>query len=75
MANNNLKRKEENLRRRKKTLIKKVNEFGKDFDFEAALILSKNGRYFTFRSLDQDTWLLSMEQIVIHCNSLYCLPS
>jgi SRF-type transcription factor (DNA-binding and dimerisation domain) len=64
MGNNNLKRKQENLRRRKKTLVKKVYEFGKDFDFEVALILSKNGRYFTFRSLDQDTWPPSMEQIV-----------
>jgi hypothetical protein len=30
MATNNLKRKQENLRRRKKTLIKKVYEFGND---------------------------------------------
>jgi hypothetical protein len=71
MATNNSKRKQENLRRRKKTLVKKVYEFGKDFDFEVALILSKkggNGRYFTFRSLDQDTWPPSMEQIVSQCN-------
>jgi hypothetical protein len=56
MATNNIKRKQENLRRRKKTLVKKVYEFGKNFDFELALILSKKGHYFTFRSLDQDTW-------------------
>ena len=68
MARNNLKRKQENLRRRKKTLIKKGYEFGRDFDFEVALILSKQGCYFTFRSLDQDTWPPSMEQIVSQCN-------
>jgi hypothetical protein len=52
MATNNLKRKRENLRRRKKTLVKKIYEFRKDFDFEVALILSIKGCYFTFRSLD-----------------------
>lgn len=72
MATNNIKRKQENLRRRKKTLVKKVYEFGKDFDFEVALILSKKGCYFTFRSLDQDTWLLSIKQIVSQCNP--CKP-
>jgi hypothetical protein len=64
MAINNSKRKQENLKRRKKTLVKKVYKFGKDFDFKVALILSKKGCYFTFRSLDQDTWLPSIEQIV-----------
>ncbi len=68
MAPDNLNRKQENLRRRKKTLIKKAYEFGKDFDFEVALILSKKGRYFTFRSLDQDTWPPPMEQIVSQCH-------
>jgi len=67
MATNNLNRKQENLRRRKKTLIKKAYEFRKDFDFKVALILSKNSRYFTFRSLDQDTWLPPMKQIVSQC--------
>jgi len=66
MATNNLKRKQETLRRRKKTLVKKV------YDFEVALILSKMGRYSTFRSLDQDTWPPSMEQIISQCNP--CKP-
>jgi hypothetical protein len=61
MATNNVKRKQENLRRRKKTLVKKVYKFEKDFDFEVVLILSKKGCYFTFRLLDQDTWPLSIE--------------
>jgi SRF-type transcription factor (DNA-binding and dimerisation domain) len=68
MATNNIKRKQENLRRRKKTLVKKVYEFKKDFDFEVVLILFKNSRYFTFRSLDQDSWPPSIKQIVSQCN-------
>jgi hypothetical protein len=49
MATNNPRRRQENLRRRKKTLVKKVYEFGKDFDSEVALILSRKGHYFTFK--------------------------
>jgi hypothetical protein len=64
MATDNPKRKRESLRRRKKTLVKKVHEFGRDFNIDVALILCKNGRYFTYRSIDQDTWPPPMKQIV-----------
>jgi hypothetical protein len=48
-----LKTKQENLGRRRHTLFKKAYELGRDYNIEAALILRHNGRYFTYRSVDQ----------------------
>jgi hypothetical protein len=72
MAINNLKRirensrpkKAENLRRRKETLFKKVYELGKYDGVDVALILRQNGRYFTYRSIDLESWPPSMKEIV-----------
>jgi len=58
------KRKRENLRRRKNTLVKKAWEIGHIHGIDVALILRQNGRYFTYRSIDQDSWPLSIERIV-----------
>lgn len=62
------KRAQENMRRRKKTLVKRVHEFERDFrgvcDIEVALIIRQNGRYFTYRSVDIDSWPPPMKQIV-----------
>jgi hypothetical protein len=43
MVVNNRKRKAENLRRRKETLLEKVYELGKDYGVDAALIHRNNG--------------------------------
>lgn len=64
MAASSLKNEREKLRRRKKSLIKKAYELGKLFDIDVAVILHKNGRYFTYRSTDQESWPPSMKQIV-----------
>jgi hypothetical protein len=53
MGAKNLKRKQEDLRRKKKTLFKKVYEFGRDYNINLVLIIHHNGRYFTYRSVDQ----------------------
>jgi len=59
---------ENNMRWRKKTLVKRVHDFGKDFgdvyNIEVALIIRQNGRYFTYRSVDIDSWPPPMQQIV-----------
>ena len=57
-------RKGENLRRRKETLFKKVYEVGKYDGVDVALILRQNGRYFTYRSIDLESWPPSMKEIV-----------
>jgi SRF-type transcription factor (DNA-binding and dimerisation domain) len=57
-------RKGENLRRRKETLFKKVYKVGKYDGVDVALILRQNGRYFTYRSIDLESWLLSIKEIV-----------
>jgi hypothetical protein len=72
MATNNLKRKGKNLRqkkienlgRRKKTVFKKVYELGKCDGVDIALILCHNGRLFTYRSIDHESWPPSMKEIV-----------
>jgi hypothetical protein len=72
MAINNLKRKRENsrpkkaenLRRRKETLFKKVYELGKYDGVDVALILHQNSRYFTYRSIDLESWPPSIKEIV-----------
>jgi len=64
MAINKSKRRTENLRRRKETLLKKVHELGRDYGVDVALILRQNGRYFTYRSIDLESWPPSMKEIV-----------
>ncbi len=63
------KRKSENERRRKCTLIKKAYELRKYHDIEVVIILRKNSRYFTYRSIDHDCWPPAMRDIVSYvCN-------
>lgn len=47
------------------TLVKKAHELGKLCDVDIAVIICRNGRYFTYRSMDRQSWPPSMEQIEI----------
>ena len=58
------KRKQENLRRRINTLLKKVHELGGRCDVDVALIIRRNGRFITYRSIDLESWPPPMDQIV-----------
>jgi hypothetical protein len=72
IAINNLKRKRENsrprkgenLRRRKETLFKKVYKLGKYDGVNVALILRQNGQYFTYRSINLESWPPSIKEII-----------
>ena len=64
MAINKSRRRSENLRRRKETLLKKLYELGKYYAVDVALILRQNGRFFTYRSIDIESWPLSIKEIV-----------
>jgi hypothetical protein len=60
----------ERMRRRKLGLFKKAHTFSRDFDMDVAVIIHKNGRYYTYRSNDQQAWPPSMDMIVSnHCNA------
>ena len=59
-----LKNKREQLRRGKKALIKRAHKFGKVHGVDIAIIMRKNGRYDTYRSMDQESWPPTMKQIV-----------
>lgn len=62
------KRRLENLRWRKKTLLKKVYELRKDYRVDVTLILCQNGRYIIYRSTDLESWPPSMKEIVRQCH-------
>jgi len=69
MAINKSKRRSENLGRRKKTVLKKVYELGEYDGVDVALIIRQNGRFFTYRSINHESWPPSMKEIVRSCHS------
>jgi hypothetical protein len=60
------KRRSERLSRRKSTLINKAHELAEFCDVDVALIIRnrQTGRYFTYNSVDLESWPPSKEQIV-----------
>jgi hypothetical protein len=62
------KRRSERLSRRKSTLINKAHELAEFCDVDVALIIRnrQTGRYFTYNSVDLESWPPSKEQIVRH---------
>ena len=54
----------EMYRKRKMTLVKKAHELGKLCEVDVAIIICRNGRYFTYRSMERRSWPPFMEQIV-----------
>jgi hypothetical protein len=62
------KRKSERLNRRESTLINKAHELAEFCDVDVTLIICnrKTGRYFTYNSVDLESWPPSKEQIVSH---------
>ncbi len=49
-----------------KTLLKKSHELGQSPDINVAVIPDYKGRYFSYRSVDRESWPPSMKQIVSH---------
>jgi hypothetical protein len=58
------KRRGQNLSRRRDTLFIKAYELGKDFGIDVAVILKRNGQYYTYRSIDRPAWPPLMAEIV-----------
>ena len=52
----------ETARRRKRTVITKVHEYGKLFGVHVALFIYHNGRYTTYRSINKRNWPPSMKK-------------
>jgi len=50
--------------RRKHSLIKKADQLAQLCHADLALIICRNGRYYTYRSLDRDSWPPSIIDIV-----------
>jgi hypothetical protein len=63
MRNKSQKNQSETARRKKRTVITKVHEYGKLPGVHVALFIYHNGRYTTYRSIDKRNWPLSMEEI------------
>jgi hypothetical protein len=64
MAINKPKKRSENLGRRKKTVLKKVYELGEYDGVDVALIIRQNSRFFTYKSINHESWPPSMKEIV-----------
>jgi SRF-type transcription factor (DNA-binding and dimerisation domain) len=52
------------FRRRIDTLIDKCHELAELCDLDVALIVCRKDRYYTYRSVDLDSWPPPMEKIV-----------
>lgn len=63
-------KKKEKAIRRRKTLVKKAYKLAKLCDVDVALIVYKNGRYHTYRSVE--SWLPCIKQIVRKTALTYC---
>jgi SRF-type transcription factor (DNA-binding and dimerisation domain) len=54
----------ENCRRRKRTLFKKAHEFAEISGADVAFFIYKDGRWFTYKSTNRQSFPPSWEQIV-----------
>jgi hypothetical protein len=53
-----------------KFLIQAIHSLPREYDgIEVALIIRQNGRFFTYRSVDHESWPPSMKEIVRLCRS------
>jgi hypothetical protein len=66
-------KKKEKARKRRKTLVKKAHELATLCDVDVVLIVYKNSRYHTYRSIE--SWLLCIKQIVSSTALIYLAPS
>jgi len=64
MRNKCQRKQSEVIRRKKRTVINKVHEYGKLPGVQVALFIYHNGRYTTYRSIDKINWPPLMEEIV-----------
>ena len=64
MVDKIVKYKREQLRREKWSVFEKAHELGKLYDIDIAIIIKINGRYFTCRSLDKESWPPTIKEIV-----------
>jgi len=67
------KNKREQLRRGKLGLFKRGHKFGKAHEVDVAIILRKNGQYYTYRSLNQESWPPTIKQIISQYSCLSLL--
>ena len=64
------KAKAQQFTRRKSNLTKTVDQLARFCHADVALIIRRNGRYYTYRSTDHEQWPLSMTEIV-RMNPMY----
>jgi hypothetical protein len=64
MALGSLKNKAEQLRRRKESFIRKAFELGELYNVNIVVIICKNGRYFTYRLIEDESWLLTIKELI-----------
>ena len=55
--------------RRKSNLLKKADQLARLCNADLALIIRKNGRYYTYQSIDRESWPPPVKEIVCLCCS------
>ena len=58
------KAKTQQFTRRKSNLVKKADQLARLCHADLALIIRKNGRYYTYRSTEHDSWPPTIREIV-----------
>lgn len=58
------KAKTQQFTRRKPILIKKADQLARLYHADVALIIRRNGRYYTYRSIDHEQWPPTISEIV-----------
>ena len=58
------KAKTQQFSRRKPSLMRKADQLARLYHADVALVIRRNGRYYTYRSIDNDRWPPTIEEIV-----------
>ncbi|OCK90182.1 uncharacterized protein K441DRAFT_666611 [Cenococcum geophilum 1.58] len=46
----------ENFRKQKETFLQKANRLKRDYDADCYILIRRNGRFYTYTSIDQPSW-------------------
>jgi len=68
------KQRSERLRRRRNTVFLKAHELGKLCGVDVAVIVFQHGRYVMYKSIEQEDWPPSIEEIVSKLSLLINAP-
>jgi hypothetical protein len=54
----------ENFRKQKETFLQKANRLKRDYDADCYILIRRNGRFYTYTSIDQPLWPPNPQDLV-----------